>query len=81
MMEVTAPSGESFTATFGEHAVGYSFHGKPDIEYRASIQSFFWHATGRLRTAKDQPVNGLPPKLGDFHWTCLQIPDLSPGCY
>jgi hypothetical protein len=79
-MEVTAPSGESFTATFGEHAIRYAFHGKPDIEYRASIQSFFWHATGRLRTAKDEPLAGLPSTFDDFHWTCLQNPGLSPGC-
>jgi len=79
-MEVTALGGESFTATFDEHAIRYEFHGKPDIEYRASIQSFFWHATGRLRTAKDQPLAGLPSTLGGFHWTCLQNPGLSPGC-
>ena len=30
------------------------------------IQSFFWHASGRLRTAKDQPLAGLPPTLADF---------------
>lgn len=79
-MEVTAPSGESFTATFGEHAIHYGFHGKPNVEYRAAIQSFFWHASGRLRTAKNQPPAGLPPKLGNFHWTCIQNPDLSPDC-
>ena len=79
-MEVTAPGGESFTATFGEHAIRYGFHGKPNVEYRASIQSFFWHASGRLRTAKDQPPVGLPPTLGNFHWTCIQNPDLSPDC-
>jgi hypothetical protein len=79
-MEVAAPSGESFTATFGEHAIRYGFHGKPNVEYRAAIQSFFWHASGRLRTAKDQPLAGLPPTLGNFHWTCIQNPDLSPDC-
>jgi hypothetical protein len=79
-MEVTAAGGESFTATFGEHAIRYGFHGKPNVEYRASIQSFFWHASGRLRTAKDQPPVGLPPTLGNFHWTCIQNPDLSPDC-
>jgi hypothetical protein len=79
-MEVTAASGESFTATFSERAIRYEFHGKPNVEYRASIQSFFWHATGRLRTANDQPLAGFPPTLGDFHWTCLQNPGLSPEC-
>ena len=47
-MEVTAPGGESFTATFGAHAIRYVFHGKPNVEYRAAIQSFFWHASGAL---------------------------------
>jgi Heparinase II/III-like protein len=79
-MEVTAPNGESFTATFGEHAIRYGFHGKPNVDYRASIQSFFWHATGRLRTAKDPPPAGLPLTLGNFHWTCIQNPGLSPDC-
>ncbi len=79
-MEVTAPSGESFTATFGEHAIRYVFHGKPNEKYRAAIQSFFWHASGRLRTAEDHPPAGLPPALGNFRWTCIQNPDLSPEC-
>ncbi len=52
-MEVTAPGGESFTATFGEHAIRYGFHGKPNVAYRAAMQSFFWHPSGRLRTAQD----------------------------
>lgn len=79
-MEVTAASGESFTATFGEHAIRYSFRGKPDVEYRAGIQSFFWHSSGRLRTAQDHSPAGLPPTLVDFHWTVLQNPGLSPNC-
>ncbi len=79
-MEVTAPGGESFTATFGDHAIRYGFRGKPNVEYRAAIQSFFWHAGGRLRTAKDQPPPGLPSTLGNLHWTCLQNPGLSPEC-
>jgi hypothetical protein len=79
-MEVTAPSGESFAATFGKHAIRYGFHGKPNTEYRASIQSLFWHSSGQLRTAKDRPPAGLPPMLGNFHWTCIQNPGLSPQC-
>jgi hypothetical protein len=79
-MEVTAPGGESFTATFGEHAIRYGFRGKPDVEYRAAIQSFFWHSSGRVRTAQDHSPAGLPPTLVDFHWTCLQNPGLSPDC-
>jgi hypothetical protein len=80
LMEATAAGGESFTAAFGEHAIRYSFHGKPAVEYRASIQSFFWHASGRLRTAKDQLPAGLPPTLGNFHWSYMQNPGLSPQC-
>jgi hypothetical protein len=79
-MEVTAPGGESFTATFGEHAIRYRFCGKPDVEYRAAIQSFFWHSSGRVRTAQDHSLAELPPTLVDFHWTCLQNPGLSPDC-
>jgi hypothetical protein len=79
-MEVTAPGGESFTATFGEHAIRYGFRGMPDVEYRAAIQSFFWHSSGRVRTAQDHSPAGLPPTLLDFHWTCLQNPGLSPDC-
>jgi hypothetical protein len=79
-MEVTAPGGESFTATFGEHAIRYSFRGKPDVDYRAAIQSFFFHSSGRVRTAQDQPPAGLPPTLVGFHWACLQNPGLSPDC-
>src|SRR5262249_3835038 len=79
-MKVTAPGGESFTATFGEHAIRYGFRGKPDVEYRAAIQSFFWHSSGRVRTAQDHSPAGLPPTLLGFHWSCLQNPDLSPDC-
>ena len=79
-MEVTAPGGESFAATFGERAIRYEFHGKPGVEYRAAIHSFFWHASGRLRTARDQPLPGLSATLGDFHWSCVQNPGLSPDC-
>ena len=39
-MEVVAPSGESFTATFGPHAIRYGFHGKPNVEYRAGDPVF-----------------------------------------
>jgi len=79
-MEVTSGGGESFTAIFGDNAIRYEFHGKPGVEYRAAILSFFWHASGRLRTAKEDPPPGLPPALGGFHWTCLQNPGLSPDC-
>jgi hypothetical protein len=79
-MEVTAPSGESFTATFGKHAIRYDFHGKPDVEYRAGIQSFFWHSSGRVQTAPDHSPSGLPATLGDLHWAYLQNPSLSPDC-
>jgi hypothetical protein len=79
-MEVTAAGGESFTATFRDHAIRYGFRGKPDVEYRAAIQSIFWHSSGRVRTAKDHSPAGLPPTVLDFHWTCLQNPGLSPDC-
>jgi hypothetical protein len=79
-MEVTATSGESLTARFGGQAISYGFRGKPNVDYRASIQSFFWHATGRLRTAMDHPPAGLPLTLGNFHWTCIHNPGLSPEC-
>jgi hypothetical protein len=79
-MEVTAPGGESFTATFGEHAIRYGFRGKPGVQYRAAIQSFFWHSSGRVRTAHDHAPAGLPPTLAGLRWTCLQNPDLSPEC-
>jgi hypothetical protein len=79
-MEVTANSGESFTATFGENAIRYRFRGKPDVEYRAAIHSFFWHSSARLRTAKDPAATGLPPTLGGFNWSYIQNPDLSPDC-
>jgi hypothetical protein len=80
MMDVTAPGGESYTATFGEHAIRYAFRGKPDVEYRAAIQSFFWHSSGRVRTAQDHSPTGLPRTLVDLHWTYLQNPGLSPDC-
>jgi len=67
-MEVTAPSGESFTATFGEHAIRYEFHGQARHRVSCVDPVVFWHATGRLRTAKDQPLASFPPTIGDFHW-------------
>jgi hypothetical protein len=76
--EVTSPSGESFTATFSPHAIRYQFHGKPGIEYRASLQSFFDHTSDLVRAAKDQPE--LPATLAGFHWTYHQNPALSPVC-
>jgi hypothetical protein len=77
-LEVTATSGESFTATFGPHAIRYRFHGKTGVDYRASMQSFFHHTSGRVRSAKDQP--NLPATLAGFHWTYHQNPALSPAC-
>jgi hypothetical protein len=79
-MEVTAAGGESFTATFGEHAIRYHFRGKPTLEYRAAIQSFFWHSSGRVRTAPDHSPAGLPRALANLHWSYLQNPGLSPDC-
>jgi hypothetical protein len=77
-LEVSAPGGESFTATFGRHAIRYRFHGKTGIDYRASMQSFFHHTSGRVRGATDRP--DLPATLAGFHWSYHQNPALSPAC-
>ena len=79
-LEVVSEAGEAITATFGETAIRYRFSGKPGLEYRASINSFFRLPSGVIRTPENWGAAGIPATVGGLYWSFLQNPDLSPNC-